>query len=108
MGGKGVRKSSLDDFKVGDLVFWTSQAGGYAARKTGTVLLLLPKGAPLDRRCDHKRIRVANYLCRYDSSRSTRDRMLVSVPRTGKTGKELKPALYAPIVSGIRKCKRKV
>lgn len=30
--------------KVGDVVTWSSQAGGYTATKTGTVIALAPKG----------------------------------------------------------------
>ena len=37
----------MSQFKKGDLVTWSSQAGGYAKRKFGTVVSIVPKDMPV-------------------------------------------------------------
>ena len=37
----------MPQFKKGDLVTWSSQAGGYSKRKVGTVVSVVPKDTPV-------------------------------------------------------------
>lgn len=89
-------------FKIGDLVTWTSQAGGYAAEKIGKVIAVVPAGKqPIDVGLT---MRGAGFSRKHESYV-----VEVSKPNRRKVSKEAKAAgitaypptskLYWPVVS---------
>lgn len=99
----------MSAFKIGDMVTWTSQSGGYTTEKTGVIVGVVPP---------HHRLSLHNYAGfkedqngfyrKYntgpiDSCGLSRDHesYLVAV-KTGKTDKA-KKTIYWPIVSLLKR-----
>jgi hypothetical protein len=99
------RRESMS-FKIGDRVKWTSQAGGYAAEKTGTVVAVIPVGRRFGllkylRPLNLDEARACYNTGPIDGAGLARDHesYLVEV-KTGKTD-AAKKTLYWPRVKGL-------
>lgn len=85
-------------FKIGDVVRWKSQAGGYTKTKTGTIAAIIPAGImPL--KIINQRPDMLNLSRRFDGLSRAEISYLVSV-RSGKTEKS-SPVLYWPPVKKL-------
>jgi hypothetical protein len=82
------------EFKVGDLVYWESQAGASWTCKEGKVIKVLPPKYWIDRK-----VFMATHVVMYDGGLRNHESYLVEVPG-GKTAKA-KPKLYWPRVSAL-------
>jgi hypothetical protein len=91
-------------FEQGDVVKWTSSAGGNSTTKIGKVLLEIPSGEdPLT----YARSNIGEYSLKsfnmatfgYGYAKLNNARYLIAVPTT----KEAKPKLYMPYTSKLKK-----
>lgn len=88
------------NFKIGDKVEWTSQAGGNWKVKRGEIVLVEKAGAIVHVNKNNR----WNAKLRFAFGSFSRDHesYLVLVPHPGKSGKG-KPSIYWPIVKNLEK-----
>lgn len=79
--------------KLGDVVTWTSQAGGSTTTKTGSIIeVVVPRRLPT-----HVR----------NTSSRNHESYVVRVVPVGKRGQPLKPVTYWPVASLLKLAKSK-
>lgn len=95
----------MSQFKVGDSVQWTSQAGGSTKTKIGTVVALVPGGrssAEHVRSEVDRRVRAGTHRSAFGGGWDRPEpSYLVEVPQ-GTTARA-KPVLYWPVASRLRR-----
>lgn len=88
-------------FRVGNRVKWSSQSQGFAKKKVGKIILLVPAGED-PAKLINSRIDLSKYATdmRFGGAR-LHDSYLVEVPRRGEKRNQ-KPALYFPRVCQLK------
>lgn len=88
-------------FKVGDVVSWGSQAGGYHTKKEGKVLLIVPPGdRPHQTMLKSDNVSEMTYNTHAIDPRTLwrkEESYIIEVPAKGKG----KPRLYWPLLSSL-------
>jgi hypothetical protein len=94
----------MEKFREGDMVTWTSQAGGNTKTKVGTVVAVIPGGEASYERARSAidlRTRAGTHRSAFGGGWSRpAESYVVEVPQ-GTTGRA-KPVLYWPVASALR------